>query len=234
MRILPVIITLTLLTSSVWADGVSVNLIEGNTVIPIQNNNIRMLSEVVKISEDAKVTADFVFENLSDASVPLKMGFPVVRGDDSFIKFKAWVNGKSIKVTLSDLSQQKESILKNQYKDFKRLDMFVWNVSFQKREKKNVRVEYMGQWGSDPRTYPEQKFVYITRTGALWSENIGKADFYMTLPDDIVRTFADESFRYKLRVKPIGYKKRANKIEWHFTNWKPTVDIEVSVEEKRK
>jgi hypothetical protein len=74
-----------LLVSCAWADGVEVEVVKGNTVILVQNHNIRMLPEEVKMSpaekqdeinEIVKVSANFLFENLSDSEIVMKMGFP--------------------------------------------------------------------------------------------------------------------------------------------------------------
>jgi len=48
-KILYCFIVLVFLIADAWADGVEVEVIKGNTVIPVQNHNVRMLSEEVKM-----------------------------------------------------------------------------------------------------------------------------------------------------------------------------------------
>jgi hypothetical protein len=230
-KIFYLLVLLSLVVSSAGADGVAVELIAGNTVVPVQNDNIRMVSEEVRISDDTKVVADFTFENLSENQVAIKMGFPVTPGTGTNLKFKAWVQGRPVKVDQRQMGGKGELVLKDEISGFT-LDMFVWDISFQKKERIQVRVEYDGEWGSDPRTYPEQNFVYITKTGALWHGNIGKADFYMKLPIIVIRELAEKNTKLKLNIKPSGYIFKNNQIEWHFLNWKPSEDIEVSLLEE--
>ena len=64
-----------------FADGVSVREVSGNTIIPFQQNNIRMANETVWVRNE-RVTATFTFENVTDQQVGLRMGFPFRNGDD--------------------------------------------------------------------------------------------------------------------------------------------------------
>ena len=214
-RIILTLIMSLVLLSNVWADGVAVELIEGNTVVPVQNDNIRMVSEEVHVSEDTKIVADFIFENSSEHSVSIKMGYPIAPGSD--MKFKVWIQGQPAKVDRRQMGGKGELVLKDEVSGFI-FDMFVWNISFQKKERRQVRVEYNGEWGSDPRTYPEQYFVYIVKTGALWHGNMEKADFYMKLPKIVIRELAEKNTKLKLNIKPSGYVFKNNQIEWHFVN----------------
>jgi hypothetical protein len=177
--ILTLIMSLVLL-SNVWADGVEVDLIEGGTVIPVQNDNIRMVSEEVRMFGDIKVIANFVFENLSNKPATIKMGFPIPSGE--------------------------------------------WAVPID----------------GHPYTY----FIYITKTGALWSGTIGKADFYLELTERLMRLLTDKRYNFKLSIKPNGYVIRDSvteefvvkngQIEWHFANWKPTENIGVALIENEE
>lgn len=246
------IIFFSMLLTNVWADGVEVNLIEGNTVIPVLNNNVRMVSEEVKmfekietrkiphrlipfitkevkISKGMKIVANFLFENLTDSPVTMKMGFPLSRGENP-PDFKAWSQGQPVKVDQRQMGGKGEIVLKDSGGFV--LEMYVWDISFSAREKKTVSVEYTGQWGSPVRGNTQSYFMYIVKTGALWSGNIERADFYMKLPKYVMSLLSDKRYRFKLNIKPEGYVLKDDQLEWFFRNWKPTEDISVSVDEE--
>jgi hypothetical protein len=226
------------LLSNVWADGVEVDLIEGGTVIPVQNDNIRMVSEEVRMFGDIKVIANFVFENLSNKPTTIKMGFPIPSAKD----FKAWVQGQPVKIDKRLLGGKNEIVTKDSG-DFAP-EMYVWDISFSAQEKKNVKVEYNGEWAVPIDGHPYTYFIYITKTGALWSGTIGKADFYLELTERLMRLLADKRYNFKLSIKPNGYVIRDSvteefvvkngQIEWHFVNWKPTENIGVALIENEE
>lgn len=234
-RIILTLIMSLVLLSNVWADGVEVDLIEGGTVIPVQNDNIRMVSEEVRMFGDVKVIANFVFENLSNKPAAIKMGFPV----PSAKNFKAWIQGQSVKVDKRLMGGKNEIVLKDSGGFTP--EMYVWDISFSAREKKNVKVEYNGEWAVPIDGHPYTYYIYITKTGALWSGTIGKADFYMELTERLMRLLTDKKFNFKLSIKPEGYVIKDSEtegyvvknglIEWHFTNWKPTENIGVALVE---
>jgi hypothetical protein len=60
--IIPVL--LLIFNSSAFANGVSVREVSGNTIIPVQQNNVRMVNETVRVKNE-RVTATFTFENIS-------------------------------------------------------------------------------------------------------------------------------------------------------------------------
>ena len=227
----------TLLFSSIsLANGVGVNLLEGNTVVPVENTDVRMVSEEVIISSsshaDASVTANFVFQNLSDKPVKFTMGFPigvdigVEQDEERFLE--VWLNKQKVSHQKGKLKGDKAVLDQHGRKV---IQMYYWPISFSAKEKISVKVTYAAVWGIDPSTYPDEDFLYITKTGALWKDTIEKADFYMTLPDEVVRLYKMGMGRYKLDITPSNFTLQDNKIEWHFTNWKPTEDISVSLYE---
>ncbi len=68
--------------SSSWANSAPVIVygIGGANVVPIKNNQIRMVREVVDIDcawSTYTVQVDFWFKNTTDQAVELEMGFPV-------------------------------------------------------------------------------------------------------------------------------------------------------------
>jgi len=233
-KILYCFIVLVFLIADAWADGVEVEVIKGNTVIPVQNHNVRMLSEEVKmlpaekqneINESVQVNANFLFENLSDKNIVMKMGFPFFSSKSNPRDFKAWVQGKPVKAEKRPMGGKGEIVLQHERSGYV-LHMYVWNISFAPNEKKEVKVEYRGGWGNFL-TPAEHYFIYVTETGALWSGTIGKADIYLKLSRDSMELLKNPHF--KLRATPSGYILRRDQLEWHFKNWKPKENIGVVI-----
>jgi hypothetical protein len=219
-----------LLTANVWADGVEVSSIDGNTVIPVQNNKVRMVSEEVTMmpagvendgAESVRVDAIFTFENLSDTSIAMKMGFPFFSSAPK--SFKAWVQGKVVNIEKRPMGGKGEIVLQRERSGYV-LHMYVWDISFLPHEKKEVKVEYLGGWGFEL-DRSTSYFVYVVETGALWSGTISKADFSLTLTESTMRLLSHPGIA--LRAYPAGYIKKGNRIEWHFQNWEPKENLGV-------
>lgn len=228
-KIAPAIALLLFITATVWADGVEVSSTDGNTVIPVQNNKIRMVSEEVAmvpantkgITEDVKVNATFLFENLTDQPISMKMGFPYFSSAPK--SFKAWVQDKVVNIEKRPMGGKGEIVLQHERSGYI-LHMYAWSISFKPHEKKDVKVEYVGTWGFslDRST---SYFIYIVETGALWSGTIGKADFSITLSEGTMDYLRHPGTA--LRAYPSGYTRKGNRIEWHFQNWKPKENLGV-------
>jgi len=241
-----------LLVNNAFANGMAVSEIPGNSVIPIEQSEIRLLKEKVTIIPTKKgtiidnsdsafdVTAIFLFENTSSKKVAIQMGFPFTKDTEpprrTFLgekkagvfthfekNFVVKINGKETKVEKKSVGENIKLKIGTQYDH-----AFVWEVTFNPREKKEVRCFYDIEWDApDPRDL-SRSFRYITKTGALWKNNIKEASFYIKLG----KYMADEIARKEteLEIKPKGYKLTDNRvIEWTFKNWKPKEDIEIRV-----
>jgi hypothetical protein len=216
-----------------WANGVGVVVREGNTVIPIENTDVRMVSEEVRIAPndriDAYVRILFVFENLSDKDIKFRMGFPLQKEADR--SFKVSVGDRPAVVKEGKFVIDEKEIFKEYGGN--NLNMYYWDITFTAKEKKEVRVEYDSEWGAGwPNDEVEREFWYITKTGSLWRDTIGKADFYLTLPEHALRLLRGLG-RYGIQIKPEPYVRKENTIEWHFTDWKPDDDIRVWIIENK-
>ena len=87
------------------ANGVAVTEVPGNTVIPIQQDDIRMVKEVVRVNDKDEVTATFTFENRTSKDISFYMGFPFAEMKDPTAvpygvpgsgKFEIKINGKKV------------------------------------------------------------------------------------------------------------------------------------------
>ena len=152
-----------MVTANVYANGVSVEEIPGNTVIPIDQSEIRLFKEKVTIIPTEKgtvinnndnafdVTAVFHFENTSSKRVAIRMGFPFTKYTEpprrTFLgekkagvfthydkSFVAKVNGKEAVVERKNVAENIKLKIGAEYDH-----AFVWEVVFEPHEKKEVR-----------------------------------------------------------------------------------------------
>ena len=135
---------LSLLVFSVhaFADGVMVIEKPGDTVIPVQQNNVKMVKETVKITPDwndkYKVDAVFTFENTTGKTIHFDIGFPFENGirgaADAFISYidrtEVPVTKKSVNKVIK--SRMKAKIGTGLY--YKYDYMYTWPISFKPHE----------------------------------------------------------------------------------------------------
>lgn len=92
---------------------------------------------------------------------------------------------------------------------------YVWKVSFNKNERKIIKVSYELPSGL---AYKNEfrYFKYILNTGSGWYQDIGKADIILNLKGI--------NFNEIEELKPNNYRmnKKKNSILWHFENIEPT------------
>ena len=239
MRILTLLASIyCLLITSALAGGVTIERIEGSSFKPVPNNTVRIVSVEVTIKDGSKVTENIVYENISNKPSIVKIAYPLLKFEEGGFEgndpqeLKAWINNKSVQVNPCVLDSSAFNILFENNKSTPSIEAYCWDIELKAKESKNIRVEYSVAWDSDIRRLPEQSLFYIMRTVALWSGNISKADYYIQLPKDVVRTLKDTYLTYRLDIKPSGYKIKDSQIEWHFINWKPTENINVIVSQR--
>lgn len=231
------IVVLKILELNVFA-GVYMGEIPGNTIIPIQENNVRLIKEIIKIRDD-EVNGLFTFKNTAKQQAIVQMGFPftqdtepsLIRKDIGEIedinkKFVVRINGKELEVSKKKINESIRLGIGSKYEY-----MYVWSVNFKPKEEKVVECIYGIRWATDI-TYPSgSSFTFITKPGALWKNNIEQAEFYIKLDDHVSKLLRQK--KIELEIKPKGYKITGYKtIEWHFTNWKPTEDISITIWER--
>lgn len=214
------------------ANGVGVAEVPGNTVVPIQQDDVRMVKEVVKVNEGGEVTATFTFENRSSKNISFLMGFPFTEGTDPKAvpygdpgsgEFKVRINSNKVEYQKKAGSNNDKLKIGAEY-----AFMYVWQISFKPHEKKTVECIYTASWNCDVGPYPScTHFTYITKTGALWNGSIGQADFFVTLSDDYIKNY--KAGKLAFSIAPANYELVGNTIEWHFKDWKPTEDVSIWV-----
>jgi len=221
--------------------------VEGSDVVIVQNENIRMVREVVDIEcrwSYYTVQADFWFENTTSKPQDVQIGFPVdydsvssgqeemvTAGDDSF--GVEW-NNRPIKFTVA-----KPQIRLSEHEFDPYRQWIWWKVRFGPNETAKNRVSYTFQtWnmdaGSKCDVSPFSYLKYIVRTGAAWNAPIESAVIRIhygheipsflrdCMPEDI--GIPDPS---TLSIYPLGYvlDTRNHTITWNYRNFTPTQDI---------
>jgi hypothetical protein len=73
----------------------------------------------------------------------------------------------------------------------------------------------------DNRSFADERFTYILRTGALWGGDIEDAQITVVLrnthPDQVTK------------LSPEGYIRQGQKVRWHFQHFEPSADISIQI-----
>lgn len=161
---------------------------KGNTVVPINNNDIQMVSEYITMKYKLghkglfTVNAKFVFRNTSVNAVTIQMGFPDsykrYPGDDTkewtIKEFTTRIGDKFIPVKHKMVNQSHGNALSGEE------GAYVWSVHFKPGETKEIKNRYVTGSMVTP---PMFKFTYIVKTGARWRGKIEKAVFEIDLSE---------------------------------------------------
>ncbi|MCK4745090.1 hypothetical protein KAS41_03435, partial [Candidatus Parcubacteria bacterium] len=211
-----------------FADSASIGG-QGNTVKILNNNEIQMVDEVIKMvvkekemGEEIKYTNDitevdviYTFKNTTDKSVSVRMGFPEKREENdpnnglkNFLTYDE--NGNAINVVFRD---SKEALTEG-------VNWYIYNIDFSPYEKKKIQNKY---WIINS-SYTRYWFNYILETGASWKGNIEKIDIEIKLEDG--KLIYDIN-----RIEPSGYvfNEKNNSIEWRLSDIEPTKDDNIEV-----
>jgi len=219
-----------------WAfgDGCTIGIM-GGQIVPVQNDDVKMVSEKVTIDLSkgfGKAECLFRLRNLTDRELSFKMGFPFLAWD--------WRDGFSQGKEFRVFSSQKElpSELIHQSKDIDTLNppfqaLRVWTMFFPPRADRIVKCIYdvaMSGGGSEegePFPTDDEGFLYVARTGALWKDRIDTADVKIILPWSI-DSLSNDSVRSIVTVVPGEHVWERNIVTWHFEHWKPDTNIEIT------
>jgi len=225
-------------SGSVMGNGATIGR-HGETVFPLLNKDIRMVSENITgsfVEQDEityKVDCLFSFLNLTDQKKTIEIGFPILAmyadsygsGSAGAVSDKdivVFVNDKKVSVTARKGVANQELGIGKEYPL-----VFVFPVEFGPNEKKKVLVTYNAAFATGDDDYISgQVFSYVTKTGALWGGNIREAKFRFALPT---------MSQYKGEIiymdgSPDGYRIDKGAISWTFNNWLPKEELLVRVE----
>ena len=213
-----------------FADSASISG-QGNTVKILDNNEIQMVDEIIKmvvkekeVGDEAKWNRDvtevdviYTFKNTTDKSVSVRMGFPEkfeydIESDEKLNDFLVYdENGNAIDVIFRN---SEEALTEG-------VNWYIYNVDFAPYEEKKIQNKY---WIINLIYGGRGGFNYILETGASWKGNIEKIDIEIK--------FEDGKLIYDVgHIKPSGYvfNKKNNSIEWRLSDIEPTKDDNINI-----
>lgn len=214
MTVVAVGVIITSGTGLSWADISPVNVVRvgiGETIQPVQESDVRMVSEDVHITLDdstASVSCRFEMRN-EGTSKHLTAGFPD-RNFGSMYDFHARVNGRDVPVRLVRRIPPEKL---NGREPFPFQALFT--IPFGSAESGLiVEVWYKNRFVPDIyQGLKDLRFEYILQTGSYWNGVIEDAkvtvDFGVITPGRISG------------ISPSGYIKDGNTVTWRFTNFEP-------------
>jgi hypothetical protein len=221
---------------SVYANGGSFGRL-GEVVFPLEDRDIKMVSERIigNGGQDShEVNCEFTFLNLTDELKKIEIGFPIHGLVSALYENKkseditdrdilVIVDGKKVSVDLRAGMSNPKLNLGGAYPL-----VFVFPVEFGPHERKKVKIRYhTWYFSADDDVIATRSFIYVTKTGALWSGNIENAEFSFALPGDY-SLYAPALIH--VYGKPGGYKIVGGRILWSFKDWKPKEEISINVQ----
>jgi len=194
----------------------------GKTIQPLRDVPVQMVSEDVRIllsSTKADVQCLFTLRNEGKPDT-IEVGFP--RGwEGDLINFMAKNAYKSGAYPVETMAEQASY---NEYTGGKLPWWKVFRVPFTSTGQ-TIAIENHYSTFLQPRGNPipwnDLLFTYIMKTGALWKDNI---------EDAMIRIHLYYiPFEQVTSISPEGYTREGNIITWHFKDFKPSQNIEISI-----
>ena len=234
-----------LFSINTFADSAPVVPVQGSSVKPVNNNDIKMKNEVVDIylyRKFYKVNVKYVFVNTGKKQSVI-MGFPNIDNwmqGEGIKDYTVFEDGKKVKTKRKNILSEEE-LEKIKSRGYGEVKYFETSKHFFKKGQKKViinkyRQNYMYDYDD---TY--RKAVYILKTGALWKdkiENIKVNIHFMDLSIDELynRTgyfYEDKKLsakmNYKFEILPEDYKTVKNVIKYEFKDLEPDFNIEITL-----
>ena len=201
-----------------FADGAPLT-INGETAFPINNNSVKLESEVINIFYDTGEDGDihtaevvFNFENTGDET-EVEFGFPniVQKAEQRRMNFLEMRNFKVFHYPSMESidCELLEGGSLPWYSEYRFGSYFNWKLSFKQNEKKSIKVTYD--------FFGYRSAGYILRTGALWKDDIDKVDIYVH--------FNEPAAHAGIYASPHDYYYNGEGIEWHYEDIEPDFDI---------
>ncbi len=196
---------------------------EGETVWPVENNEIEMVAETIRVQPgenrwDAQCI--FVLRNTGEKT-EIQVGFPDQTGwepeaepkNGTIRNFRCFVDGREVTV------EHKKGIQNPLNPELQYPFAYVWKVSFKKGQTRIVGNTYT--FGGFHRANGDEVLTYVLKTGALWKDKIREAD--------IIFDLGQHDPEFASSIKPSGYLTVGHKLHWVFKDFEPKNDIEISL-----
>ncbi len=203
----------------------------GTTVELLNNEDIRMVSEVIDLTVRKEkhaqydyyeyktfVHVTYNFENTSGNTVTARMGFPEITeysyGDDAH-------KLNDFQVLDAEWNEKSVEFVDEEAADTPGRNWYIHEEEFAPGEKKVIQNKY---WILNSAYKTGNWFDYTMETGATWKDTIGEVDVIVHLGDGIALYDVKQ-------VSPAGYQFDLDKdeIRWHFLDLEPTESDNINV-----
>lgn len=193
---------------------------------------VRMVAETVLIEVldsapegslgQARVSAEFLMQNLGSQTETLRVRFPI-SSDDGFYNYSE-INNFRVKVDGSQVSTSPAEYVGGEVDDLVQWAEF--DVSFPPGVDVLIEVSYTLEGTGE---YPFIAFKYLLETGAGWKDTIGSADLIVRLPYEANphNVFIDSSPGWG-HTSP-GATLEESKIRWHYDDLEPEYQHNLSI-----
>jgi hypothetical protein len=202
---------------------------QGSELIPLQETRIRMASEEIVLERDAKgwrVDARYVFENPTDETVKVEMGFPEQHchpDEDCWSSTSGHFQDLRTTVRGAAVGQRTGTVDRSHDWAPELGKVWLYSVEFAPRE----RVEIVHHYGYDPSGSVDGATIdYVTRTGKLWNGPIGKARFVVrTIDRPWMLEYPEEFVLVSVTEAPGGAHRGVTEIVFEMKEWTPVGDF---------
>jgi hypothetical protein len=183
----------------------------GRPLQALQKTQVQIVQEDLSIQltlDRMSVRAVFQFKN-PDGKTSFPVGFPCepaladMTGMSCEHPLIVMVQGKALKTEIKSV------------KDYGRC--WVWDMRLDKEAQARLELEYSAPIVNDRYQVPFAGvwFIYYPlRTGANWAGPIERLNIAVTMPVETI-----------IRIGPPGYSRKAGRVEWHLSEWKPQEDL---------
>jgi hypothetical protein len=235
--------------SAALANGMEIGFDAGSAV-PLQSQNIQLVSEGVTITiggdVPARAVCEYTLKNLTTQPQTIQMGFLLgsrysydARGyADHYRAAGVRVMRWGDTLTAGDLPVRMEEWDSIHWKDlvpFPSDSLPVWEVKFGPSEIVHLTISYATSWSGSCNEERHCRFgiTYYARPASLWAGSIEKAtitfrfDKFVTL---LMACNPDPASCFQVSATPAGFTRFTGGFVWEMRDWEPAEDFNVSVE----
>jgi hypothetical protein len=214
----------------------------GNTVYPIYDTQVEMLSEKIDIEvqgEYSLVRCEFLFRNTEDRET-ITVGFPAYgtltptedrvafEDDQKLYDFKTYVDGQEAKTVIKEGLKEEGNNKGSLYY----ANWHVWEMTFDKGQERKVVSTYRIKNAYD--SMGGKTIKYILDTGATWKNNIGygkvSVHFDQKMDPQNWSIMGYQGYENHPNVTVKVYPEN-NQIIWEFFDLEPDLNVELYYQE---
>lgn len=188
----------------------------GNTIYPVNSNDVRLESQNININYNAfkenehnfhQIEVIFNLHNTGKA-IQLEIGFPNTTNQKEKLKDFEVLSYPDL-VPFDVALNFKEGTLLSGIEDYYHFSYYSWVVDFEENERKSLIVRY--------KLESPDGIEYILKTGALWKGRIDEIDVNVE--------FSEPASFLEIEAEPENYYYNGKGIQWQFKNIEPSFDL---------